>query len=37
MKEEIKYEGMFEDGKKNGIGTVFYPNGDFYYGEWTND
>lgn len=27
-----KYEGQFEDDIPFGLGTIYYPNGDIYYG-----
>ena len=30
------YRGDWEDGKKDGIGTQFYSNGDRYKGTWRN-
>jgi hypothetical protein len=32
-----KYEGDWEDGMKNGEGTLSYANGGRYKGEWVND
>ena len=28
------YEGEYKDGKRDGVGTMTYPNGDVYTGEW---
>ena len=28
------YEGEYKDGKRDGVGTMAYPNGDVYTGEW---
>jgi len=32
-----KYEGEFQNNKKNGIGFMQYQNGDIYFGLWKND
>lgn len=32
-----KYEGYWDDNKKNGRGALYYPNGDKYRGDWKND
>jgi hypothetical protein len=39
MKREFvnRYEGMFREGKRNGLGIFFYSNGSIYEGEWVND
>ena len=34
--DNSKYEGELLDGKKNGKGTCFFPNGDKYIGNWVN-
>lgn len=31
------YSGAIENGKRKGIGTMYYSNGDMYKGEWVND
>ena len=33
----IKYEGEFVDGKKEGNGKYIYENGKYYSGQWLND
>ena len=33
----IKYEGVFENNKYNGNGSLYFPNGNFaYQGDWVN-
>jgi len=34
---EIKYEGEWKDNKKNGVGRIWWSNGDRYLGDWAND
>jgi len=34
---EAKYEGEFKENKKNGVGRIWWSNGDRYLGEWKND
>jgi hypothetical protein len=34
MVESATYEGEYKDGKRDGVGTMTYPNGDVYTGEW---
>ena len=36
-KRSSSYEGDIKAGKKWGIGSYWYENGDFYYGNWEND
>ena len=31
-----KYEGLYTDGKRNGLGMMRYANGDVYHGEWVD-
>lgn len=33
----VKYVGAYKAGKKNGLGQIWYPNGDRYYGLWEDD
>ena len=30
----VKYSGAYAGGQKNGLGQIWYPNGDRYYGLW---
>lgn len=32
-----RYEGMFSNGQRNGLGIFFYSNGSIYEGEWADD
>lgn len=32
-----RYEGMFKNGMKNGLGVFFYSDGSCYQGEWQDD
>jgi hypothetical protein len=32
-----RYEGAWEDGSRNGFGTMFWPDGRRYEGEWVDD
>lgn len=33
----VKYVGEYKEGKKHGLGQLFYPNGDRYHGQyWSN-
>lgn len=32
-----RYEGMFRNGMKNGLGIFFYSDGSCYQGEWQDD
>lgn len=32
--EKARYEGMFKDNLKHGVGAMIYPNKDVYAGEW---
>lgn len=34
---EAKYEGEWKDGKKEGVGRMWWNNGDRYLGDWKND
>jgi len=34
---ESKYEGEWKDGKKDGVGRMWWHNGDRYLGDWKND
>lgn len=34
---ESKYEGEWQDSKKNGVGRIWWHNGDRYLGDWVND
>jgi len=34
---EIRYEGEWKDNKKNGVGRIWWSNGDRYLGDWVND
>lgn len=33
----VKYEGLFNDNYKNGIGYMHFNNGDVFLGEFKND
>ncbi len=33
----VKYQGAYKGGKKNGLGQIWYPNGDRYHGLWADD
>jgi hypothetical protein len=33
----IAFEGLYKEGKKDGVGKMTYPNGDKYHGEWKED
>lgn len=33
----MKFQGNFFEDKKEGVGFLHYPNGDYYYGEFIND
>ena len=37
LKDIATYSGNFKDGKKDGMGTMTYPNGDVYQGEWKDN
>jgi len=34
---EIRYEGEIREGKKEGIGRIWWSNGDRYLGDWKKD
>ena len=31
------YEGIFDNGRKNGFGRMTYANGDLYIGNWIDN
>jgi hypothetical protein len=37
IKEDYKYKGTIQNGKKNKKGKIYYKNGNKYYGEFEND
>lgn len=37
LKKIAKYSGNFKDGKKDGLGTMEYPNDDKYTGDWKDN
>lgn len=37
FKKVASYEGLYEDGKKCGLGKMTFPNGDVYHGEWKDN
>jgi len=34
---EIRFEGEWKENKKNGVGRIWWSNGDRYLGDWTSD
>lgn len=34
---EIRFEGEWKENKKNGVGRIWWSNGDRYLGDWSND
>ena len=32
-----RFEGNWDSDMKNGIGTLYYENGDVYHGNWYNE
>ncbi|KAJ1431852.1 radial spoke protein 10, partial [Ochromonadaceae sp. CCMP2298] len=34
LTEKARYEGVYKDGLKHGVGKMVYPTGDVYEGEW---
>jgi len=34
--ERARYEGLYDNGSRNGLGKMTYPNGDIYHGEWVD-
>ncbi|KAF0699388.1 Aste57867_10049 [Aphanomyces stellatus] len=36
-KEVAWYEGDYDNGKKQGLGKMLFPNGDTFHGQWNND
>lgn len=31
------YDGMWRGGKRSGLGTLYYSNGDVFHGTWRDD
>ena len=36
-KPDAKFDGVYRDGKRNGPGTIFLPDGEQIKGVWVND
>ena len=37
LKQRARFEGEYKDGLRSGVGTMIFPNGDVYEGQWEDN